>query len=214
MFLDELGELDKNIQVKLLRFLEVGRDPAARGHPADPVDVRVICATNRDLRQMIAEGDFREDLLYRLNTFHIHLPPLRDRKADIPDLARHLLARAAKRPMEQVADLLTPEALHVMLEYDWQGNVRELANAMEYAWIVSGGGPITAGPPAAARPHAGNASRPAAGGVAARHADHPADAAPSAAPRRSTTSRWSTSSGRWRRTAATSRRPRRSWGSA
>ena len=93
---------------------------------------------------MIAEGQFREDLLFRLNMFHIHLPPLRDRKADIPELARHLLARHAKRPVEAVADLLTPEALQVMMDYHWQGNVRELANAMEYAWIVSGGQPITA----------------------------------------------------------------------
>lgn len=144
VFLDELGELDKNIQVKLLRFLESGEiqrlgDP----HPI-VVDVRVICATNRDLRQMIADGQFREDLLYRLNMFHVHLPPLRERKPDIPELARHLLARAAKRPVEAVADLITPEALQVMFAHDWKGNVRELANAMEYAWIVSGGQPITA----------------------------------------------------------------------
>ena len=100
---------------------------------------------------MIAEGQFREDLLFRLNMFHVHLPPLRERRPDIPDLARHLLARAAKRPVEEVADLLTPEALQVMLDYDWQGNVRELANAMEYAWIVSGGQPIAPGAPAARR---------------------------------------------------------------
>src|SRR6185312_3242217 len=101
-----------------------------------------ICATHRDLKQMIVDGAFREDLLYRLNMFHVHLPPLRDRKPDIPDLARHLLARAAKRAVEMVGDLLTPEALQVMLDHDWKGNVRELANAMEYAWIVSGGSPI------------------------------------------------------------------------
>jgi len=103
------------------------------------VDVRVVCATNKDLRQMIADGQFREDLLFRLNMFHIHLPPLRDRREDIPDLARHLLARHAKRPMEAVAHLLSPQALQMMMHYHWQGNVRELANAMEYAWIVSGG---------------------------------------------------------------------------
>src|SRR5439155_17734427 len=106
-------------------------------------DVRVISATNRDLRQMVAEGTFREDLLFRLNMFHIHLPPLRDRKPDIPVLARHLLARAAKRPVETVAHLLTPDTFQVLLDYHWQGNVRELANAMEYAWIMSGGQPIT-----------------------------------------------------------------------
>jgi DNA-binding NtrC family response regulator len=142
VFLDELGELDKNIQVKLLRFLESGEiQRLGDSHPL-MVDVRVICATHRDLRQMIADGQFREDLLYRLNMFHVHLPPLRDRRPDIPDLARHLLARAAKRPVEVVADLLTGEALQVMFAHEWKGNVRELANAMDYAWIVSGGQPI------------------------------------------------------------------------
>jgi DNA-binding NtrC family response regulator len=143
LFLDELGELDKNIQVKLLRFLESGE--IRRLGDTDPikVDVRVICATNRDLRKMIAEGQFREDLLYRLNMFHVHLPPLRERKPDLPALARFLLSRAAKRPVEAVADLLTADAIQAMLNYDWPGNVRELANAMEYAWIVSGGQPIT-----------------------------------------------------------------------
>ena len=144
VFLDELGELDKNIQVKLLRFLESGEiQRLGDSHPI-MVDVRVICATHRDLQQMIVEGQFREDLLYRLNMFHIHLPPLRERKQDISDLARHLLARAAKRPVEAVADLLTPAALNVMYAHNFKGNVRELANAMEYAWIVSGGQPISA----------------------------------------------------------------------
>jgi len=142
LFLDELGELDKNIQVKLLRFLESGE--LNRIGDTEPIrsDVRVICATNRDLRAMIVEDEFREDLLYRLNTFEIHLPPLRERKSDIAALARHLLARTAKRPMEQVEGLLTPEAVAVMMECDWKGNVRELANAMEYAYILSAGGPI------------------------------------------------------------------------
>jgi DNA-binding NtrC family response regulator len=143
VFLDELGELDKNVQVKLLRFLETGEIQRLGESTPIVVDVRVIGATHRDLRQMIADGQFREDLLFRLNMFHVHLPPLRDRKPDIPDLARHLLARAAKRPVEVVADLITPEAHQVMMDYHWQGNVRELANAMEYAWIVSGGQPIT-----------------------------------------------------------------------
>ncbi len=142
VFLDELGELDRNIQVKLLRFLESGEIQRLGESTPITVDVRVICATHRDLRQMIADGQFREDLLYRLNMFHVHLPPLRDRKEDIPDLARHLLARAAKRSPETVGHLLTAEVMRVMLEHDWKGNVRELANAMEYAWIVSGGQPL------------------------------------------------------------------------
>src|SRR5262245_15145220 len=144
VFLDEMGELDKNVQVKLLRFLESGEiQRLGDSHPIT-VDVRVVCATHRDLRQMIADGQFREDLLYRLNMFPVHLPPLRERKVDIPDLARHLLARAAKRPVSVVAELITGEAMDVMFAHEWKGNVRELANAMEYAWIVSGGQPITA----------------------------------------------------------------------
>jgi DNA-binding NtrC family response regulator len=143
LFLDELGELDKNVQVKLLRFLESGEIRPVGANEPTFSDVRVICATNRDLRQMIVEGTFREDLMYRLNNFHIHLPPLRDRRPDIPELARHLLARAAKKPFEAVAPLLTTDALQVMLNHPWKGNVRELANAMDYAWIMSGGQPIT-----------------------------------------------------------------------
>jgi DNA-binding NtrC family response regulator len=143
LFLDELGELDRNIQVKLLRFLESGEIRPIGANEPTIVDVRVVCATNRDLPQMIAAGDFREDLLYRLNTFEVRLPPLRDRKPDIPELARHLLARAAKRPVEQVGHLLQPDAIEAMFQYDWPGNVREVANAMEYAYIVSGGQPIT-----------------------------------------------------------------------
>ncbi|MCE9530866.1 MAG: sigma-54 dependent transcriptional regulator [Planctomycetes bacterium] len=144
LFLDELGELNKNIQVKLLRFLESGE--LRRLGDTEPFrsNVRVICATNRDLSKMIAADEFREDLLYRLNTFEITLPSLRERKTDIPDLARHLLSRSAKRPIDQIADLLTNDAIEVMFDHEWPGNVRELANAMEYAYIVAGGGPITA----------------------------------------------------------------------
>jgi DNA-binding NtrC family response regulator len=144
LFLDELAELDKPIQVKLLRFLEAGEIRPVGANEPVIADVRVVAATNRDLKKMIADGEFREDLLFRLNMFHVHLPPLRERRADIPDLARHLLARAAKKPLDVVADLLTPDALDTLVAYHWQGNVRELANAMEYAWIVSGGAPITA----------------------------------------------------------------------
>lgn len=144
LFLDELGELDRNVQVKLLRFLE-NREITRLGDTSPiTVDVRVVCATNRDLRKMIAEGTFREDLLYRLNTFEIQLPPLRDRKQDLPDLAANLLARAAKKPFRPAHEVLGPDALDVMMRYDWPGNVREVANAMEYAWIVSGGQMIRA----------------------------------------------------------------------
>jgi DNA-binding NtrC family response regulator len=139
LFLDEVGELNKNIQVKLLRFLESGEVRRVGDTKPYRVDVRVLCATNCDLRAMIARDEFREDLYFRINTFEIRLPALRERRSDIPDLARHLLARAAKRPLEQVTDLLTPEACDVLLEHQWPGNVRELANVMEHAYIIAGG---------------------------------------------------------------------------
>ncbi|GIW81153.1 MAG: acetoacetate metabolism regulatory protein AtoC [Gemmatales bacterium] len=143
LFLDEVGELSKNIQVKLLRFLESGE--VRRVGETEPfrTDVRILCATNRSLQEMIKEDAFREDLYFRINTFEIHLPPLRDRRSDIPALARHLLARAARRSVEQVENLLSPEAIDVLLDYDWPGNVREMANVMEHAFIISGGSVIS-----------------------------------------------------------------------
>ncbi len=144
LFLDEVGELNKNIQVKLLRFLESGEIRRVGETEPFRTNVRVLCATNRDLREMIQNDEFREDLFFRVNTFEIRLPPLRERRPDIPDLARHLLSRAARRPVEQVADLLTGAAVDVLLEHDWPGNVRELANVLEHAYIIAGGQPITA----------------------------------------------------------------------
>jgi DNA-binding NtrC family response regulator len=143
LFLDEVGELNKNIQVKLLRFLESGEIRRVGETEPFRTNVRVLCATNRDLRTMIKEDLFREDLYFRINTFEIRLPPLRERRQDIPALARHLLARAARRPLEQVADLLSPEAIDILLEHEWPGNVREMANVMEHAYILSGGQRIT-----------------------------------------------------------------------
>jgi DNA-binding NtrC family response regulator len=144
VFLDEVGELPKNVQVKLLRFLE--SKEVRRVGDSEPFrsDVRVLCATHRNLREMIQSDQFREDLYFRINMFEIRLPALRERNGDIPDLARHLLARAARRPVEQVAALLTPEVMRVLQGHDWRGNVRELANAMERAYILAGGGTITA----------------------------------------------------------------------
>jgi len=139
LFLDELGELNKNIQVKLLRFLESGEIRRVGENKSFRTDVRVLCATNKDLRAMILEDQFREDLFFRINTFEIRLPALRERRQDIPDLARHLLARTARRPVEQVGHLLTPETIDVLLEHPWRGNVRELANVMEHAYIISRG---------------------------------------------------------------------------
>jgi DNA-binding NtrC family response regulator len=143
LFLDEVGELNKNIQVKLLRFLESGEIRRVGETEPFRTDVRIVCATNRDLRALIKEDAFREDLYFRINTFEIRLPALRERRQDIPDLARHLLARAARRPLEQVAELLSPEAIDVLLDHEWPGNVRELANVMEHAFIISGSQRIT-----------------------------------------------------------------------
>ncbi|HEX8202698.1 MAG TPA: sigma-54 dependent transcriptional regulator [Isosphaeraceae bacterium] len=140
LFLDEVGELNKSVQVKLLRFLESGEIRRVGENDPFRVDVRVLCATNRDLREMIAADQFREDLFFRLNTFEIHLPPLRERKPDIPRLAQHMLKRFARRGGAQPE--LTPEAIETLLSHDWPGNIRELANAIERATILSGGGAI------------------------------------------------------------------------
>ncbi len=143
LFLDEIGELNKNIQVKLLRFLESGEIRRVGENDPFRVDVRILCATNRDLREMIATDGFREDLFFRMNTFEIQLPPLRDRKGDIPGLASHLLRRfVPKRGGGE--SVLTTEAIEALQAHDWPGNIRELANAIERATILAGGGPILA----------------------------------------------------------------------
>ncbi len=138
LFLDELGELDKTMQVKLLRFLESGEIRRVGENESFTVDVRIVCATNRDLTTMAAEGTFREDLIFRVNTFEIHLPPLRERKGDIPGLALFLIARHLKRPTVS-PDIISPEAMEILINHDWTGNVRELANALEHAVILSDG---------------------------------------------------------------------------
>jgi DNA-binding NtrC family response regulator len=141
LFLDEVGELDRSVQVKLLRFLESGEIRRVGENDPFRVDVRVLCATHRDLREMIAAEQFREDLYFRINTFEIHLSPLRERKADIPSLARHMLIRfAGRRGVPE--SVLTPAAVEALMAHDWPGNIRELANAIERATILSGGGPI------------------------------------------------------------------------
>ena len=138
LFLDELGELDKAMQVKLLRFLESGEVRRVGENESFHVDVRVVCATNRSLQDMVQEGTFREDLFFRVNTFEIHLPPLRERNEDLPALARHLIARKLKRP-NVPENILSPEALQLLMNHHWSGNVRELANALEHAVILSDG---------------------------------------------------------------------------
>lgn len=141
LFLDELGELDKSMQVKMLRFLESGEVRRVGENEAFHVDVRIVCATNRNLQQMVEKGTFRQDLFFRVNTFEIHLPPLRDRKEDLAELARSLICRYLKRPTLQPG-ILTPEVIEVLKGHEWTGNVRELANALEHAVILSNGQPI------------------------------------------------------------------------
>jgi two-component system NtrC family response regulator len=142
IFLDEIGELPKSLQAKLLRVLESGDIRRVGDNESFQVDVRVICATHRNLDEMVEQGDFREDLKFRINTFEIELPSLRQRSGDIPELACHLYRRF--RPT-QLADeaLFLPEALELLEGHDWPGNVRELANVIEHATILCDEPPIT-----------------------------------------------------------------------
>lgn len=142
LFLDELGELDKAMQVKLLRVLESGEMRRLGENDSFHVDLRVICATNRNLLEMVEAGGFREDLYFRVNTFEIHIPPLRERRDDIPDLAQALIARHLKRPVVPHG-MLGADVLQLLKQHDWNGNVRELANALEHAVIMSDGQTIT-----------------------------------------------------------------------
>lgn len=135
LFLDEIGELDANLQAKLLRVLQDRTFERVGGSREIRSDVRVIAATNRNLKQRVAEGAFREDLFYRLNLFPIELPPLRERGTDILELAGFFLARAAKS-LHRPALHLTPDARQAMLAYRWPGNVRELENMMERMAIL------------------------------------------------------------------------------
>jgi DNA-binding NtrC family response regulator len=138
LFLDEFGELDRAMQVKLLRFLESGEIRRVGDNEPAHVDVRIVCATNRELQQMVQRGQFREDLYFRINTFEIYLPPLRERLEDIPALALHLIARHLKR--DSVPEtILPPETIRLLQAHSWPGNIRELGNVLEHALILSDG---------------------------------------------------------------------------
>ncbi len=141
LFLDEIGELPKTMQTKLLRFLESGEIRRVGDNESFTCDVRVLCATNRRLDDMVAAGQFREDLWFRINTFEIPLPPLRGRVGDTALLARHL-ARRHGAPAGRDDELFTPEALAMLEQHTWPGNVRELANVIERALILCDGGPV------------------------------------------------------------------------
>jgi len=137
LFLDEVSEMSVPLQVKLLRVLETGTFRRVGGVEDVRVDVRLVAATNRDLRELVDQGLFRQDLYYRLNVFPIVLPPLRDRKEDIPLLVEHFLARLRKAGT--VAAGVSPQAMEMLRRHKWGGNVRELENVIERAAILSGG---------------------------------------------------------------------------
>jgi DNA-binding NtrC family response regulator len=135
LFLDEISEVPAPMQVKLLRFLQERQFERVGGNETLSVDVRIVAATNRDLRELVKLGSFREDLFYRLNVVQIDVPPLRVRKSDIPTLAMHFLRRFADENGRDISGF-THDALRAMLAYPWPGNVRELENAIERAVVM------------------------------------------------------------------------------
>lgn len=143
IFLDEIGELPLQAQVRLLRVLQSREVERVGGTKPIPVDIRVIAATHRNLEQMIAENLFREDLWYRLNAFPIFIPPLRQRRDDIPALTRHLVQTKSRELDLSFPPSIAPGALRRLMKYDWPGNVRELQNVVERELIRYRGGPLT-----------------------------------------------------------------------
>jgi DNA-binding NtrC family response regulator len=143
LFLDEIGEISPSLQVKLLRFLQEHEFERVGGTQTIRVDVRVIAATNRNLQEEVARGRFREDLFYRLNVVNIETPPLRDRRSDIPAIAKFFLDRYAKENAKSI-DAISAQALDLLVAYDWPGNVRELENAIERAIVLATGTEIEA----------------------------------------------------------------------
>src|SRR3974390_1313019 len=142
LFLDEIGNMNLAMQVKLYRVLQEGKVRPLGSTEEIDVDVRVIAATNRDLEKAIAAGEFREDLFYRLSVIPLHVPSLRDRREDIPLLARHFLERFRKE-MEKPIQGISPEAMGLLESYDWPGNGRELENTIERAVALESGEEIT-----------------------------------------------------------------------
>jgi DNA-binding NtrC family response regulator len=141
LFLDEVGELPLELQAKFLRVLEDGKVRRLGGKQEISVDVRLVAATHRDLKELVREGLFREDLYFRINVFHIALPPLRERVEDIPALACHFLVRYARESGRRV-ERLSPGALKRLAGYAWPGNIRELRNCIERAVLLCDGDTI------------------------------------------------------------------------
>ena len=143
IFLDEIGNLSYSLQAKLLTALQRRSIVRVGGSTQIPIDIRLICATNRNLQQMVNDGDFREDLLYRINTIHLELPALRQRKADIVPLANRFL-RQYGNIYNKVCIRFSEEAEQKLTSLPWYGNIRELQHAIEKAVILSDGGMIAA----------------------------------------------------------------------
>lgn len=143
LLLDEIGEMSKSLQPKLLRALQEREIVRIGGSERIPIDVRVIAATNQNLEKMVQQGMFRQDLYYRLNVIPLHIPPLRERKEDIPLLAKHFLERFHQKHGKKKT--LTQSALNLMMEYDWPGNIREFENLMERLVIIGDDDFIAAG---------------------------------------------------------------------
>ncbi len=142
LFLDEIGDVSPGFQTKLLRFLESGEYRAVGSTHTSRSEVRIIAATNRDLKKLMQEGQIREDLYFRLNVFNIHLHPLRNRKEDIPVLVNYCLQKICFRTGKCIGSI-SRDALQLLENYDWPGNVRELENVIERATILCGGDEIT-----------------------------------------------------------------------
>ena len=166
IFLDEIGELTPDAQVKLLRVLQEKQFERVGGSQTLSADVRVIAATHRDLANMVREGRFREDLWYRLNVFPIQIPPLRLRREDIPALAQYFIERKSREMNLEKVPRVHSENIERLKAYDWPGNVRELQNVIERALILSRGGPLLF-------PELGAALRPQATKHAAVHSQRP-----------------------------------------
>jgi transcriptional regulator with PAS, ATPase and Fis domain len=140
LFLDEVAEMPMSVQVKLLRVIQEKRFERVGGEKTISVDVRLISATNKDLKRQVDAGNFRDDLYYRLKVVPINIPPLRDRKGDIPLLSEHFIKTASGEGLK--TEGLSDEALRIMIEYAWPGNVRELQSAIRFSIVKSGGGII------------------------------------------------------------------------
>lgn len=138
IFLDEIGDVSPNIQLKLLRVLQEREVERVGDSKVINVDVRIIAATNRNLRQLVDELKFREDLFYRLNVIPVSIPPLRERKEDIPLLLDHFISQFNEQTGKNIAGI-TKEALNILMDYDWPGNIRQLENAVEHAFVKTHG---------------------------------------------------------------------------